>query len=66
MTHHRIELSDENLHGPFSASHAAAVTIQTGDTMTFPALNGDWLTEGEMGPPARGMGRPDQDGDRSR
>ncbi|MGV9769446.1 acetamidase/formamidase family protein [Microbacterium sp. NPDC003461] len=57
MTTHRIPLASENLHGSFSPSHPPILTIRPGDTVTFPTLDGDWLTDVEIGPPARHGGQ---------
>lgn len=50
---HHLELTAGNLHGSFSTRHPAVVSVRPGDSITFATLDGDWLTEVEVGPPAR-------------
>ncbi|MFG1955138.1 acetamidase/formamidase family protein [Micromonospora sp. NPDC048830] len=51
MTRHIIPLNDTTLHGSFSRDHAPVLTVESGDTVEFSTLDGDWLLNLEPGPP---------------
>lgn len=48
---HKVPLSDKTLHGSFSRDHPPILTVQSGDTVEFSTLDGDWLVNLDPGPP---------------
>jgi len=70
MAIHKIEPNENTLHGFFSRDLAPILTIDSGDTVHFKAIDAEWglenfnvtLVDPEMGPPPRKTGETNIEG----